>query len=251
MNQETSGSPDNQLHLEETLDHIYQMRNFNQWIYSLIEPYLGSRIVEIGCGVGSFTELLLEQDREVYATDIEPVYLDRLKERLENNSNVRISEYDLSKSPHSDLPVGEIDAVVCMNVIEHIEDDLQAFQHLTQLLRPGGRSIVLVPAFQWLFGSIDASYRHFRRYHRNPLEELSRKAGLEVERTFYVNLAGIPGWWVAGKILKQKVLPSRGLQLYHQLVPVFKFLEKISGPPIGLSLISIGRKPEINSGEPS
>ena len=234
---------EDQLHLEDTLHHIYEMRNFNRWIYSLIEPWLGPRVVEIGCGIGSFTELLAEQDREVYATDIEPKYLEKIKTHFSNNGKVHVSQYDVSQPLPPHLPVGQADAVVCMNVVEHIEDDLAAYRNIVDLLAPGGRSIILVPAFQWLYGSIDESYRHFRRYSRQALEQVARQAGVTVERTFYVNLAGIPGWFVAGKIFKRKVLPARGLQLYHKLVPIFKFLEKVSGPPIGLSLITIGRKP--------
>ncbi len=232
-----------QLHLEETLHRIYEMRNFNRWIYSLIEPYLGPKVVEIGCGVGSFTELLAEKDREVLALDIEPCYLERVRVNLGSNRRVAIAPYDLSRPLPPQLPAGSADAVVCMNVVEHLENDLEAFRHLVDFLAPGGRTVVLVPAFQWLYGSIDESYRHFRRYRRKPLEALARAAGVKIERTFYVNLAGIAGWWFSGKILKRKVLPPGGLQLYHKLVPVFRFLEKVTGPPAGLSLITIGRKP--------
>jgi len=220
------------------------MRNFNRWIYSLIEPYLGPRVVEIGCGIGSFTELLSAGDRQVLATDIEPDYLERVRRQFEEAPNVSTAVYDLAQPLPETLQRGSADAVVCMNVLEHIEDDLEALRHIVQLLAPGGRSILLVPAFQWLYGSIDESYRHFRRYHRRPLEELSRRAGLVVERTFYVNLAGIVGWYVAGRILKRKILPAGGLQLYHRLVSLFRFVEKVTGPPVGLSLISIGMKPD-------
>jgi SAM-dependent methyltransferase len=233
-----------QLHLEGTLDNIYRMTNFNQWIYSLIRPRLGHRVVEIGCGVGAFTELLAREGREVFATDIEPEYLKRVEEKFSGDNHVRVMPYDLAQPPHERMEPGTADSTVCMNVLEHLEDDLEAYRHIVSLLKPGGRSILLVPAFQWLFGTMDETYRHFRRYHKKPLETLGRKAGLEIEKTFYVNMAGIPGWWFTGRVLRKKVLPGRSLELYHALVPVFKRVEKLTGPPIGLSLISIGRKPE-------
>lgn len=239
----SAGEPEDQLHLEETLNRIYEMRNFNQWIYSLIQPFLGRRVVEIGCGVGSFTELLSERGGQVIATDIEPRYVERVRRQFQGVPEVKVAEYDLAKPLPGTLQAGWADAVVCMNVLEHLEDDLEALRHIVELLAPGGRSILLVPAFQWLYGSIDESYRHFRRYNRGPLESLSRQAGLVVEKTFYVNLAGIPGWFVAGRLLRRRILPGRGLQLYHRLVPFFRWVERVSGPPVGLSLISVGVKP--------
>ena len=200
-------------------------------------------MVEIGCGIGSFTELLGEGGRQVIATDIEPRYVERVRRQFQDALNVNVAVYDLAKPLPEPLPAGCAASVVCMNVLEHLENDLEALQHIVELLAPGGRSILLVPAFQWLFGSIDESYRHFRRYHRGPLEVLSRRAGLDIERTFYVNLAGIVWWYVAGRIWKRKILPGRGLQLYHRLVPFFRWVEKLTGPPVGLSLISVGVKP--------
>ena len=244
MERPESQDPGNQLHLEQTLHHIYEMRNFNRWIYSLIEPALGQRIVEIGCGIGSFTELLAEENRQVWATDIEPRYLEQVRQRFTDHAAVRVEQYDVSQPLPESLPCDEADTVVCMNVLEHIENDLEALGHIASLLKPGGRSIILVPAFQGLFGTIDETYRHFRRYSRKSLEQVEQGAGLRIERTFYVNIAGIAGWWFAGKILKRKVLPAGGLQLYHRLVPIFRWIERMSGPPVGLSLISISNKPE-------
>jgi SAM-dependent methyltransferase len=136
-----------QLHLEETLHRIYEMRNFNRWIYSLIEPYLGPKVVEIGCGVGSFTELLAEKDREVLALDIEPSYLERVRANLGSNRRVAIAPYDLSRPLPPELPAGSADAVVCMNVVEHLENDLEAFRHLVDFLAPAGEPSFWFPPF--------------------------------------------------------------------------------------------------------
>jgi SAM-dependent methyltransferase len=219
------------------------MHNFNRWIYSLIKEFLGQRVLEIGCGVGSFTGLLSEGGRRVMAVDIEPAYVKKAREGFQNNELVEAIVFDATEKPGPEILNFQADTVVCMNVIEHLKDDAAAMEYLAASLQPEGRAIILVPAFQWLYGSMDESYRHWRRYNRKELEKLLQQAGLKVEKTFYVNLFGMLGWWMSGKVLRRRVLPSGGLRLYHWLVPLFKWVEKITGPPVGLSLISIGRKP--------
>jgi 2-polyprenyl-3-methyl-5-hydroxy-6-metoxy-1,4-benzoquinol methylase len=180
MSNRTNSEDNGQLHLESTLEMIYEMPNFNRWIYDLIEPYLGPRVVEVGCGVGSFTHLLSEQQREVVATDIEPAYIERVRQSFNGSPRVQAFQYDIGAKLPPELAEFGADAVVCMNVLEHIEDDRHAMGNIANMLAPGGKSIVLVPAFPWLYGSMDKHYRHYRRYRKEELEQLARDSSLEM-----------------------------------------------------------------------
>jgi SAM-dependent methyltransferase len=142
------------------------------------------------------------------------------------------------------LGPGGFDTIVCLNVLEHVEHDEVAMSSFRQLLMPGGHLALLVPAFPWLFGTLDLNGPHFRRYTRRGLSGLIQQSGFELLEIRYFNLFGMPGWWFCGKILKRPILPASGLGWYEKLVPVFRRIEAWTGPPMGLSLIAIARRPE-------
>jgi SAM-dependent methyltransferase len=84
------------------------------------------------------------------------------------------------------------DAVLASDVLEHIEDDLQALSEVARVLKPGGVAIISVPAHQWLFSRHDIALHHFRRYSKAELRELLQKSGLRIRRLSYWNAALFP-----------------------------------------------------------
>lgn len=227
---------------EETLRRINAMPRFNQWMFDNIAPYLGKRVIEVGCGIGNFTELMID-DRNLLALDIEEDYIGLLKKRWNGSSKLKTALADLSVSSPQEVVDFKGDTVVCLNVLEHVKDDTKMLRNMLNVLAPGGRLVLLVPAFQSLYGTLDVGLGHYRRYSRTGLESLMRSCGFEIERTFYMNLFGMFGWWFSGKVLKRDILPKNALNMYHLLTPVFRFVEKVTGPPFGQSVICIGRKP--------
>jgi len=89
---------------------------------------------------------------------------------------------------------------------------------------------------------MDEHLDHFRRYSKKELVEKLEKAGFEIENTFYYNMWGVPGWFINGRILKRRVLPSFQLRLFTLLHPLLK-LEQYIKTPFGLSVVAIARKP--------
>ena len=134
-----------------------------------------------------------------------------------------------------------IDTVVCLNVLEHIEDDRATLADMYDLLQPGGRLVLLVPAFARLYGTLDEHLRHFRRYEKDELEGKVREAGFVLENLMYLNRPGIFGWWLNGKLLRRRVLPRSQLLAFKLLMPLLE-REKERPPSTGLSLVAIGRK---------
>jgi glycosyltransferase involved in cell wall biosynthesis len=226
---------------EETLARISKMKRFNWWLYNRMQPYLGQRVFEAGCGTGTLSYYF--RDRELlYAVDLEERFIERLRHDFASYKNVVFDRQDIVSLPVEELRTRRFDTVVCVNVLEHVERDATALRNFWEMLEPGGRLILLVPAFPFLYGSLDENLRHCRRYTRRSLTAKLDEAGFRVRSLSYLNLFGILGWFVSSKLLRRKVLSSPQLLLYESLTPVFKALEERIGPPIGLSLFAVAEK---------
>ena len=227
---------------EETLKRIYQMRRLNDWMWSRIEPWVGQRVLEGGCGNGTMTEFLL--DREfVLSVDMNPVHLQLLLERYTGRGNLKILEMNLADPKLIERSDYGIDTIVCLNVLEHIEPHETVLRSFFEILQPGGRLVLLVPAYPSLFGTLDSALGHFRRYGKQELFDLFEQTGYQIDHHSYLNLFGIFGWWLNGKALKRDLLPQGQLGLYEKLVPFFAWFERVIGHSAGLSHIIIGSKP--------
>lgn len=212
---------------------------YNRWLFSWVEPYLEKNVLEVGCGIGNFTHLLLGKGRKVTAIDIEKEYIDGIRRRIESSS-LRTVVTDIETGDLSRL--GTFDSAVCMNVLEHIEDDKRALQNIFNLLTKGGKLILLVPAHPALYGRIDEVLGHKRRYRKNELENKLRQAGFKIKTMRYLNLLGGIGWFVNSRIFKKELIPGGQLSLFDKVARPFLFLEKVIEMPFGLSLLAIATK---------
>jgi SAM-dependent methyltransferase len=133
------------------------------------------------------------------------------------------------------------DSVVCVNVLEHIADDGEALRVFREVLVPGGRVIIFVPAVQAAYGPLDAELGHHRRYSKSSLARSFAAGGLNVAVLRYTNPIGLAGWMYNSKILKTRAHSLAQVRLFDRLVAPWALpLERLIPPPIGLSLIGIG-----------
>ena len=213
-----------------TLERMAAAPRYNRWMFDRLRPWVGRRVLEIGAGIGNMSAFLVNQTRveRVVLTDTEPDYLGRLRERFAGRLHVSVAE--------------RLDTVVCLNVLEHIEDDRASLRAMHDLLQPGGRLVLLVPSLRALYGTLDEALGHFRRYVPAELSEKLGAAGFRLRHLEYFNLAGVPGWWVAGRVLRRRLIPTGALRWYEALVPLFR-LERLLPWRIGQSLIAIGEVP--------
>ena len=149
---------------KDILDAFGSAPNFNRWMADTINPFVGKRVLEIGAGMGNLTRLLLAGRKRYVATDIDREHLERLRTRLSHRPNLETAELDAADPRGQEAFRGQMDTVVCLNVLEHIEDDLAALENIRTMLQDGGRAIILVPADQTIFNSLDVELGHFRRY---------------------------------------------------------------------------------------
>lgn len=240
-NRKKSAKKDLKLNAEEkNLETMSKANNYNRWIFNNLDEFIGSRILEIGGGTGSMTQFLLPR-RFVVSTDVTEYNVRRLSARFSKKKGFHAIKTDISMTT-SALEGFSFDTVVCINVLEHIKADREALRNMHAVLDKGGRLVLLVPAFSRLYGTIDKSDGHYRRYDRKDAVMKVEKAGFRVRKVFYMNMPGFFGWYYHGRILKAKLHPEGDISLFDRLVPVFAFFEKIFKPPLGLSLIIIAEK---------
>ena len=149
--------------------------------------------------------------------------------------------WDIRRPPPQNLD-DPVDSIVCCNVLEHIEEDEKTLGYFYQILPPGGRLILLVPALKWLYNSLDQGLGHFRRYRRRELHQKLKARGFKICRLTFLNGLGILGWFLNGTILRRRLLPARQVRIFNKLVPFFILFEKAIPTVVGQSLIAIGEK---------
>lgn len=223
-----------------TLELMAAAPRYNRWMFERLRRWVGHRVLEVGAGIGNMSTFLVDRERLVL-TDTEPYYLARLRDRFGDRPNVRVVELRLPAfDPH--LVAESIDSVVCLNVLEHVEDDAASLAAMRQLIAPGGRLVLLVPALPALYGAIDRALGHFRRYAATEVVDKLTEAGYRVPHLEYFNLGGVPGWWLASRVLRRPVISPGALRWYEALVPLFR-LERWLPWRVGQSLIAIGEVP--------
>ena len=222
-------------------------KNYHRYIYKNIKPFLGNRIIEIGCGPGIFSRWL-QQKEELAAIDISYDDIQRLKKDRTFNDKVVFIQDDIAKFNSFSLCMQKRpDTIVCLSVLEHIEDDDKALENFYSLLKhQKGRLILFVPAFKTLYGRMDKLAGHFRRYNKKELIEKLKGSNFYIEKIFYLNSLGVVVWPLSNLLIKPDNIDEKSISLcflfYDRfIVPVLDKVEGFAKPLFGLSIIAIGR----------
>lgn len=224
------------------LQSIRCARRFNDWMLERIRPFVGQRVLEGGCGIGNVTEFFLDRERLV-CLDNDPLYVERIRSRYGHLANLAVHDMSLTALDCEGLCDEQIDTVICLNVLEHIEAEMDVLRGFYDLLEPGGHAVVLVPAHPWLYTGVDRSLEHCRRYTAEGLRSRMEEAGFEVLECSGFNRLGTVGWFVSGKILGKTTITPGQMKTFEFLMPIARMLEHVPLIP-HLSLIVVGRKPK-------
>src|SRR4029077_684540 len=162
-----------------TLERLAHAPRYNTWMFDRVRPWVGDAVLEIGAGIGTLSAFLMDRHR-VTLTDTSTTYLDALRTRFAGRSNVDVARLFLPTADPADFDP-PYDTVICLNVLEHVEDDARSLRAILNLLRPGGRLVLLVPALPALYGTLDRALGHYRRYGRRDLQHRLEDAGYRVE----------------------------------------------------------------------
>ena len=207
----------------EILARLNRAPRFTKWMADTIRPYVGDRVLEIGAGIGNLTANLVPRS-EYHASDINPHYLDRLETLKQTRPYLQVHYTDAAAG--ETYPPGSFDTVVCLNVVEHIEDDVTALRNIRRSVDKNGRAIVLVPSGPGLYGTLDKVLGHFRRYTREQLVDVCRRAGFTVEKMLAFNRIGSPGWWLNGRVLKRETFGLGQIKMLNALVPFIRPIDR-------------------------
>ncbi len=224
---------------KDTLESMSQAVWYNQWITGQFKKFLYGDILEIGCGVGNFTNQLLAFGK-VSAIDINKDYLKRTKKLIGSGGKVGFG--DIEKGSYFFKKNKKFDTIVFLNVLEHIQDDEAALNNLFNLLKKGGKLILIVPSQKFLYGEIDRSIGHFRRYEKTELIKKLRSIGFETIKSKKLNFLGAIGWFIAGKILREKKIKKGNIKIFNLIAPFILSLENLLEPILGISILVIAQR---------
>jgi SAM-dependent methyltransferase len=225
------------------LDSLAGTKRFNRWMADTVRPLVGTRVLELGAGIGNMTQHLARGRKSYVASDIDAEHIARLRVRFRGRPNLEIRRCDLSDAADFQPLIGSFDSVVCLNVVEHVEDDLGALRNIFSALKPGGRAIILVPQDQQAYGTLDEVLGHCRRYSEAQLRARMEEAGFQVERLLHFNRVTRPGWRFNGQILKRRSFGRFQLKVFDSLVPLWRRIDRYF-PWRAVSLIAVGVVPE-------
>ena len=216
--------------------------NYFSWQARLAKEQIGNRVIEIGCGLGNFTQHLLDREA-VVSLDVVEECIDHLKRRYPNQHNLQTSCLDVQDPAFLSLRRHHPDTIVCLNVLEHVKDDHKALQHMHSVLESRGRAVFIVPAFESLYGPIDRNLGHFRRYSKLQWRELAESAGFKVKFARYINSIGLLAWWFNAKVLRREEQSEGQIAIFDTLiVPLLSILERLIEPPFGQSILTVLEK---------
>jgi glycosyltransferase involved in cell wall biosynthesis len=222
-----------------TLRRVEVLQRYNRFLWDLVQPYVGRRVLEVGSGTGLMTKYLATREH-VIASDLDSEYVEFLSRAYADSPNVEVRQLDLAQLGTDGLAPRSLDTIVCANVLEHIEDDRGTLRAMERVLTPEGRVILIVPALKALYGEIDRAIHHYRRYSRQEILEKVEAAGLSVEHASFFNTPGVAGWYLNAVILRRRAVPGFQARINDWLVPWLR-LEHRLGVPFGMSLLVVAR----------
>lgn len=223
--------------------------NYYRWIVRELSPYLGTRILDIGGGYGSHLEHILIRNPElVTSIDLSDTFVEMMRDRFQQYPQFFAQQFDFGlDDARAELVKSRFDTITCLNVLEHIEDDVTALKHMYEILHARQGTLLLqVPAHELLYGTMDSLAGHFRRYSRSYLRTTLLKAGFHIDRLFFFNSFGALPWFINARLLKPKTLEAQNLNtqlvIYDRyFIPVLRRVEALIKFPFGQSLMAVAK----------
>lgn len=234
--------------LSENLNKWDYINGYSNWMYHIYEPYVGKRVFDVGAGMGRMVKYYIDNAERVVATDIFKSQVDFMNRYF---SKCEIFRAELIDILNDDLAkyYEEFDTVICINVLEHLEDDVRAVKNMKKLLTDKGKLILFVPAFQKLYCSMDKNVNHYRRYNKGVLREIAKECEMEIVANSYFNLLGIIPYWLKGRFKKEAgesfstSLNENNSKVYNFASKILEPIEKRFPPKFGLSeMIVLSKK---------
>lgn len=226
------------------LDLFAAAARWKSYLRDRMAPYLGPEVLEVGAGFGGTTRYLCDgrRARRWVCLEPDPTLAGRVVESVGRGDLPPCCEAVVGTV--DDLPAGPaFDAILYVDVLEHIEDDAGEVARAAPLLRPGGHLVALSPAHPWLFTPFDAAVGHHRRYTRRTLAALAPAGALEPVRLEYLDAVGLLAS-LGNKLLLRRSMPGPAqIAAWDRLmVPLSRRVDPLLGRSLGKSVLGIWRR---------
>jgi 2-polyprenyl-3-methyl-5-hydroxy-6-metoxy-1,4-benzoquinol methylase len=229
----------------DDLERLGSANHFFDWVLEEFHPFLGGDMLEVGAGAGTITRKLADRYPSCRLVALEPaknmveplVAYAALSDRVTVHQETIVDYVRRGKR--------NFDAVLYLNVLEHIEDDARELCLAAEVLRPGGALLVFGPALESLYSDLDYKAGHYRRYGLPQLCGLTEAAGLAVKKASYFDILGVVPYYVVYKLLRQTRISGSTMWGYDRVVvPVSRVLQRLLGePPLGKNVLLVATKP--------
>jgi 2-polyprenyl-3-methyl-5-hydroxy-6-metoxy-1,4-benzoquinol methylase len=221
---------------------IEEAHRYGEHVFALFRPFVGRRVLEVGAGIGTMSKKLLRSSDLVIGIEPNANCVARLRAAMCDEPKFTMLSCHLEECDLRDLQQQRLDTVYCVNVLEHIEDDVAALKMFSDAIVSGGHVLIYVPAIQAAYGPLDAELGHHRRYSKRTLSAAFSAAGLELIRLQYANAIGLIGWMYNSHVTKTRHHSVEQVKLFERFVAPWALpLERLIPPPLGSSLVAVGR----------
>jgi SAM-dependent methyltransferase len=233
------------------LEALADLPHYMGWIRRHFAAHLNGRVLEVGAGTGNFATHYTDSVDEAVLLEPAQNLFPNLAARFADKPHVRpvcglLEEWAQRPAVQGGHDGRPFDAAVMVNVLEHIADDGGTVRQLAELLRPGGKLLIFVPALRWLYGTLDAQVQHCRRYTRSGLARVVRRSGLDMLSLRYFDTAGVLPWFIAGRVMKQRHFNPGAARIYDRfVVPLAASLERWIRFPLGKNVVCVAQRPAI------
>jgi SAM-dependent methyltransferase len=222
----------------DVLVALAECRNHRKWFADFARPYLGEHPIEIGSGLGDYAREWIPLVEQFTATDADEALLVGLKQQMEAFPNVEVRHVLLPTTENASHS-----CLICYNVLEHIEDDVEALQSMAGLVRSEGYLVLVCPAFPFAMSPVDIATGHVRRYTKRTMAAALKQADLDVVDVRYANSLGLICYYTFTSLLRKQPSVGAVMTAYDRLVvPVVQSAERlIRRPPFGQSVIAVAK----------
>jgi SAM-dependent methyltransferase len=219
------------------LHNIERTRRFNGWLSEEVAPHVGSRVLELGAGIGVQLEALIPRERYVALED-DANLVDYLQNTSLGRPYLTVERVSPEDGGWFERNAGGFDTVLCLHVLEHVADPVAALRNARTALAPGGRVVLYVPQGPALESKLDRGLGYRRRYDRPTLERQLAEAGLSLQEARPFNRAGALGWWLNGRVLRRTRISRLQRKVFDVLVPLLTRVDRFLPWP-GLGLVAV------------
>jgi SAM-dependent methyltransferase len=224
------------------LNNLTGTPQYLNWLSRVLRPHLGDTVLELGAGIGNIAGHLMGRRLYYVVAEKDPLYLHSLRNRFLRTPNVSVLQLDPECPDDYARAEGPFDTVLCVNVLEYVEDPASVIRSAAGVLNPGGSIIVLAPQSQALFGTLDQALGHRRRFSQAQLRALLEQNGLSVQSMQQLNKIGAVGWWLFGNLLRRKRISKVMLKIFDKTVWFWRHFDSVLPWP-GLTLVAVATKP--------